>query len=321
MQTKILIADNDRAHLEIMTGFLKRKGYSVVVARNVPEAKRVLQKANVKLALLDVRLTEESDRYDLSGLTLASLAPNVPKIVVTKYPTYLTVRMALRSVGGAPPVAIDFVSKPQKLAAIQVAIEGAVANALQVAQFKEFFEHLQNGNREAWKILWDKEAWRLITLVQRHGFSRTVAQNVCFEVFRDLAQAPRLPRTSALKTTLVNETVRKIKILAKKKPGKQGNLTRMALRKTAASPVKLGLAEDIVAPVINHNVSKARLLKHLKNAIGDLPVREQKAIVMHLFEANSPDEIARKLNLGSKTVTRYLRDGGAHLEAKLAELK
>lgn len=320
-KTRILVADNDPDHLKIMRDFLKRKGYAVVVARNVPQAKQVLQDQAVDLALLDVRLTNDDDSRDFSGLTLAELAPGIPKVVLTRYPNYLTVRMALRRAGSVGPVAVDFVSKPQGLAAIQRAVEGAVRNAFKASEFSTFFDHLQSGDREAWKRLWNKEAWRLITLVQRHGFSRRVAQDVCFEVFRDLAQAKRPPRNNTLKITLVNETVRKINVLATKSPGKTGTRRRAALRKSAESPVSPELQEDIVAPVVNDNVSKDRLIREVRQAIADLSTNEQKAILMHLFKTMSPEQIATKLGVKQTTVNRYLRKASDQLKERVGKLK
>jgi RNA polymerase sigma factor (sigma-70 family) len=320
-KTRILIADNDKVHLRIMGHFLRRKGYTVVVARSVPEAKQVLQNKSIDLALLDVRLTDDTDRRDFSGLSLAAIAPRVPKIVVTRYPSYESVRLALRSVNMGRAMANDFVEKPRKLAEIHQAIESAVNDAIRAKEFRAFFDRLKNGNREAWRCLWNEEAWRLITMVQRHGFSRAAAQNICFEVFRDLAQAERPPRKSTLKTTLVNETVRKIKKLASQKSGKEADKRLKALQKSAESPVSPELHEDIMAPVVNDGVSKEKLMKRLRSAIADLPVREQKAIVMHLFEGASAQKIATRLSVKRTTVNRYLRSASEHLKDELAQLK
>lgn len=322
MQTKILVADNDPVHLRTMKDFLKGKGYAVVVAGGVVEARRALQEGKVDLAILDVRLSEDTDAKDISGLTLArTLAPQIPKIVLTRYPTYTAVREALRSVRGRNPAAIDFVSKPEGLPAIQRAIEGAVNHAIRALQYRTFFHDLQSGDRTAWRRLWDEEAWRLITLVQRHGIGAADAKNICVQVFREVAEAERPPRSLSLKTALVAKVLQKIKALESRKPSGQKSRRRSAGVKISESVINEELREDIVAPVIKNEISPETLVEQLQWAIKDLAVKEQKAIVMHLFEGLSVKDIAKSLGVGEKTVGKYLKNASAHLKSKLAEME
>src|ERR1700745_100483 len=108
MTPKILVADNYPDHLRIMGEFLRSKGYAVVSANSVPRAKRLLQDPGVDLAILDMRLTSDRDGKDISGLTLAkTTAPEVPKILLTRFPNYTVVREALRSCKGTKPAVID----------------------------------------------------------------------------------------------------------------------------------------------------------------------------------------------------------------------
>jgi RNA polymerase sigma factor (sigma-70 family) len=322
MQTKILVADNDPGHLKIMKEFLRGKGYVVVVAATVPKAKLALQNEKVDLAILDLRLSNDRDGKDISGLTLAkTVAPHIPKILLTRFPTYMTVREALRSSKGGRAAAIDFVSKPEGLPAIGSVVESAVKNALGTFEHQEFFDNLKSGDREAWKLLWDDEAWRLITLGRRHGFSATAAKDICLEVFRNVAQAERPPRSRTLKTALVNETLRQIKNRGSHMSGSEGTRRRAALKKAEESPVSEELREDIVAAAVKDKISDATLIDQVKRAIEDLPPRKQRAIVMYMFEEDSVTEIAKRLGVTEKTINDYLKTASAYLKNYVSELE
>lgn len=316
---KILVADNDPIHLRTMKDFLRGRGYAVVVAKNVPAARQALQDGRVDLAILDVRLSEDTDAKDISGLTLAkTLAPQIPKIVLTRFPTYANVRDALRTVRGGRPAAIGFVSKPEGLPAIERAVDGAVKRAMRTVDNKKFFGHLQSGDRAAWKRLWDAEAWRLIMLVRRHGLDNDEAKDICVQVFRNVAQAERPPRTLTLKTALVDETLRQIDAVESRKGGRRRRVAARSAGKSVASEV---LREDIVAPAVKLKVPQERLIEQLQQAIRSLKPREQTSIVMHLFEGASVADIARSLGVTQKTVNKYLESASALLKDKLEELE
>lgn len=322
MRTKILVADNDADHLRIMKEFLKGKGYAVVVATTIPKAKQALQNGRVDLAILDMRLSNDRDGRDISGLMLAkTVAPQIPKILLTRFPSYITVREALRPFKGGRPAVIDYVSKPDGLPAIGEVVESAVQNALGVFKHQEFFENLKTGDRETWKMLWESEAWRLITLGRRHGFSAAAAKDICLQVFRNVAQAERPPRSLTLKTALVNETLRQIKNRGSLMAGTEGVRRRAALKKSGESPVSEELREDIVAAAVKDKISDAALIDQVKRSIEGLPPREQKAIVMYLFEETPIRDIAKRLGVTEKTANDYLKNANVHLRKFLAGLE
>jgi CheY-like chemotaxis protein len=132
MTTKpvILLADNDPIWLNDTKVFLEKTGhYSVVAATNFGETEALLIKEEFDIAIIDLRLVEETDPTDedsmddLTGLILAEkYAVNKPKIITTAWPTFENLRNTLRK-RDVLPAGIDFVGKHENRAAFIIAIE------------------------------------------------------------------------------------------------------------------------------------------------------------------------------------------------------
>ena len=109
----ILFADNDQDFVETRSEFLEAKGHTVLKAHSPDQARTILDRRRVHLAILDIRLTDDSDSEDISGLELAQETAyrSLPKIMLTGFPNVEAVRIALRSVVGELPPAVDYISK------------------------------------------------------------------------------------------------------------------------------------------------------------------------------------------------------------------
>jgi DNA-binding response OmpR family regulator len=121
---RILFADNDTSFLETRAGFLSDAGYEILLAQSPAEAEQKLSQERVHLAVLDIRLENDLDERDLSGLVLAKKHDyrHIPKIILTRYPTYENVREALGdTVNGLPP-AVRFVAKQEGSQALVQAV-------------------------------------------------------------------------------------------------------------------------------------------------------------------------------------------------------
>ena len=83
-----------------------------------------LASASFDLTLVDLRLTNDSDAYDLTGLEVAKFAAErgVPCVIITAFPTVEATRLALRS-RGAESLALDVVLKSDGPAALLDAIK------------------------------------------------------------------------------------------------------------------------------------------------------------------------------------------------------
>jgi CheY-like chemotaxis protein len=116
----ILFADNNSEFLGVRKEFLLRAGYKVLEAGSVTEAERFLRtRKDLDLAILDMRLQDDDDLEDRSGIALAQKTENrIPKIILTGFPTWQAAREALATdLNGIAP-AVEIIDKredPQML--------------------------------------------------------------------------------------------------------------------------------------------------------------------------------------------------------------
>jgi DNA-binding response OmpR family regulator len=128
----ILIADNDNDALMIYTEYLRSAGYNVLAATSVDAARALLDTKRIDLAILDLRLTDDSE-YDRSGLQLAQeVARTTPKIILTKWPTYRDAREALKLDTENLPPAVDFLNKADGLGALGDAVRQALLKYVRI---------------------------------------------------------------------------------------------------------------------------------------------------------------------------------------------
>ena len=126
MLGSILVVDNDTVYLDILAEYLGSLGYHVLTADSAARATSILAIHNIHLVLVDVRLREDTDDKDRSGVRFArDVARTIPKIVLTKYPRPLDVRDAMKLDSWPLPAAIDFVNKIDGLEAIRDVVQQA----------------------------------------------------------------------------------------------------------------------------------------------------------------------------------------------------
>src|SRR6185503_2193655 len=93
---RILIADNDSLFGETLGDLLQLHGYSIVIATEPDEARKILEAGNVDLAILDLRLISDTDDADRSGLLIAKqVVPEIPKIILSAFASFQVAREAL----------------------------------------------------------------------------------------------------------------------------------------------------------------------------------------------------------------------------------
>ena len=129
----LLLADNDQDFLIICGEYLEKAGYHIILAHGREEARHLLETTNIHLAILDLRLTDDTDERDLSGLILAeTTAWQVPKIILTKFPTYQDVVRALKLDARQLPPAVDFVDKREGLDKLRQSIKESLSRSVQI---------------------------------------------------------------------------------------------------------------------------------------------------------------------------------------------
>ncbi|MBN1453346.1 MAG: winged-helix domain-containing protein [Anaerolineales bacterium] len=127
-KTSILLVENNKPYAESLVWFLEEEGFEVQVVFTPIEARDILNQGGIDLAIIDIRLLNDEDGDDISGLELAKhTAPHVPKIVLTGFPTYEHARSALApQVDGLQP-AIDIVAKGDGPQALLTALRKGLA--------------------------------------------------------------------------------------------------------------------------------------------------------------------------------------------------
>lgn len=133
---KILLADNDPEYLKTCEEILEAQGYDVIPASGYEEAERLFQSTPIDLAVVDLRLRDDRDEADLSGLALIKrVAPEVPKILLTAFPSVEVARRALKRDFNEVPSAVDFVAKQEGADALLRAV--ALATEKYILQEKK----------------------------------------------------------------------------------------------------------------------------------------------------------------------------------------
>jgi len=83
--TRVLIIDDDKSILNILSKILEKKGFKVDTAQSGQEAMRKLAAKTYSVALLDVRL-QDTNGLDLL-IKIQKIAPKMRKILLTGYPS------------------------------------------------------------------------------------------------------------------------------------------------------------------------------------------------------------------------------------------
>ena len=96
---RILLADNSTAYQRSVLRFLELEGYNVAVVSSQQDAFEKLETEKIDLVLADLRMRDDQDANDVSGLAIAQFASErgIPCIIVTAFPTVDLARAALRA--------------------------------------------------------------------------------------------------------------------------------------------------------------------------------------------------------------------------------
>ena len=114
----ILFIDNDKDFLATRAEILSRKlkKAKFIPASTISDARQILEYNYINIAIVDIRLVDDNDEYDATGLELASNTKYrpIPKIILTAYPSYEAARDALKlAPDGELPPAVAFLSKTE----------------------------------------------------------------------------------------------------------------------------------------------------------------------------------------------------------------
>lgn len=132
-QISILLVDNHPDYLNACSELLSSNRYHVFSASSPTAALALLEENHIHIAILDMRLNDDTDDKDKSGLLLAKEIPSsIPKIILTRYPSYRDVVDALKPTTETLPPAIDFVDKRDSLEALLTAVHQAISQYVNI---------------------------------------------------------------------------------------------------------------------------------------------------------------------------------------------
>ncbi len=125
MKKTILFMDNKLDFLDVHARLLEQADYYVLRADTLVGAKEILSNEHLHLAILDMRMEDDNDKQDISGLMLAQQETyrSIPKIILTAHPSYEYAREALGlALNGSSP-AVNFIGKAEGPEALLQAVE------------------------------------------------------------------------------------------------------------------------------------------------------------------------------------------------------
>ena len=130
----ILFVDNDDNFLAGRRDRLVEDGYHIISANSPKKTWEILEKNKVDLIILDIRLNDDADERDLSGLKLAKEIAKLqlPIIIMTAYPVPQHIVEILRIVGDTSSLNLDIVGKQEGYEAMSLAI----SRSLTIMNFK-----------------------------------------------------------------------------------------------------------------------------------------------------------------------------------------
>lgn len=132
----VLLVDNDQDFLAGRAELVSKAGYRVLTASTVDVARDLLENERIHLAVFDVRMVNDFDEHDVSGIHLAKEKPYrvIPKIILTDHPTFQAVREALGVVIEGLPPAVDFLDKRDDVEALFKAIDNTLDQFVRINQ-------------------------------------------------------------------------------------------------------------------------------------------------------------------------------------------
>jgi len=117
MKNVIPLADNQSEDRTTWQRVLTNAGYEVRLAKNPEEAREILQSARIDMAIIDLRLIDDNDENDISGLVLAKERSyrHIPKIILTAFGVgYSDLREVLGPALDELPPTVAFIKKDER---------------------------------------------------------------------------------------------------------------------------------------------------------------------------------------------------------------
>jgi 6-phosphofructokinase 1 len=136
---RILVADNDPSYRESLIRDVLPPDYEPVEASTPEEARDRLAHGPIHLALVDIRLSNDDDPNDDSGLQLCrDIDPSIPRVLLTGYPAWELVRWAMGPQAGRRRRADAFIEKREARRDVRDVVAHVLANEYEVFPQRRF---------------------------------------------------------------------------------------------------------------------------------------------------------------------------------------
>jgi DNA-binding NarL/FixJ family response regulator len=133
---RLLIVDNRPDQIPFRRQALEREEYEVREAHSPEEAWKEFTSGLTHLAIVDIRLKDEDDEHDWSGLEWAESVhqqcPEFSCIILTAFPSYKAVQRARKPDAKGLPPAEDFIFKGEGLEILVKAVNNAFLNKVKI---------------------------------------------------------------------------------------------------------------------------------------------------------------------------------------------
>jgi DNA-binding NtrC family response regulator len=134
-QAKILIAEDEQTQRDLLSGFLKKEGFSVVAVPNGKEVLRNLEHDFFDLVLLDYKMPELDGIHALHEVR--KLYPDVPVVMMTAYGSVETAVASMKA------GALDYLTKPIDLEELLLIFQKALERSRLIQENRELRARLQ----------------------------------------------------------------------------------------------------------------------------------------------------------------------------------
>jgi two-component system NtrC family response regulator len=135
----ILIIDDEQTQREILTGYLKKKGYHLFSAASGEEGIKLIKQYTVDIVLSDFKMPDKTGLEVLEEVK--SINPEINFVIITAYSTVENAVKAMR-LG-----AYDYISKPVDLDELDIMIEKIIEHRNLKSEIKDLRSQLQEKHK------------------------------------------------------------------------------------------------------------------------------------------------------------------------------
>ena len=173
----------------------------------------------------------------------------------------------------------------------------------------------QQGDEPAFQELIERNHSRVIGLAYRFVGSRAEAEDLAQEVFLRIYRARRTYRPTAKFSTWMFRIAANVSLNAlRDRARRRDDISIGQLSSEDKGPFAI---PDPEAPAPDHRMGRSELEQKVREAIGELPEKEQIAVVLNKYEGLSYADIARTLGCSTMAVKSLLARARENLKERL----